>query len=69
MDIKQLYEKTLGVTEYDELRAKLNLRSDESFTDYYNRTGYIPKGFEKQAQLLLTEEKRKKQKDWRKERI
>lgn len=60
LSAKQLYEKTLGVTEYDELRAKLNLRSDESFTDYYNRTGYIPKGFEKQAQLLLAEEKRKK---------
>lgn len=57
---KQLYEKTLGVTEYDELRAKLNLRPDESFTDYYNRTNYIPKGFEVQAQLLLAEEKRKK---------
>ena len=57
---KQLYEKTLGVTEYDELRAKLNLRSDESFTDYYNRTHYVPKGFEMQAQLLLAEEKRKK---------
>lgn len=57
---KQLYEKNLGITEYDELRAKLHLRSDESFTDYYNRTGYIPKGFEMQAQLLLAEEKRKK---------
>lgn len=57
---KRLYEKTLGVTEYDELRAKLNLRDDESFTDYYNRTHYIPKGFEIAAKLLLAEEKRKK---------
>ena len=57
---KKLYEKNLGVTEYEELRAKLHLRSDESFTDYYNRTGYIPEGFEVQAKLLLAEEKRKK---------
>ena len=57
---KELYTKTLGVTEYDELRAKLHLRDDESFTDYYNRTGYIPEGFEMQAKLLLAEEKRKK---------
>lgn len=57
---KELYEKTLGVTEYDELRAKLNLRDDESFTDYYNRTHYVPEGFEMQAKLLLAEEKRKK---------
>ena len=60
LSAKELYEKTLGVTEYDELRTKLNLRNDESFTDYYNRTHYIPKGFEIQAKLLLAEEKRKK---------
>lgn len=60
LSTKRLYEKTLGVTEYDELRAKLNLRDDESFTDYYNRTHYIPKGFEVAAKLLLAEEKRKK---------
>ena len=57
---KRLYEKTLGVTEYEELRTKLHLRADESFTDYYNRTGYIPEGFEMQARLLLAEEKRKR---------
>lgn len=57
---KELYEKTLGVTEYDELRAKLHLKDDESFTDYYNRTHYVPEGFEMQAKLLLAEEKRKK---------
>lgn len=60
LSAKQLYEKTLGVTEYEELRNKLNLRDDESFTDYYNRTHYVPEGFEVQAQLLLAEEKRKK---------
>ena len=57
---RQLYERQLGVTEYDELRAKLHLRDDESFTDYYNRTHYVPKGYEMQAKLLLAEEKRKK---------
>lgn len=56
---KELYKKNLGVTEYDELRAKLHLKDDESFTDYYNRTKYIPKGFEIEAKLLLAEEKRK----------
>ena len=60
ISVKELYAKNLGVTEYDELRAKLHLADDESFTDYYNRTGYIPKGFELEAQLLLAEEKRKK---------
>ena len=57
---KDLYEKNLGITEYDELRAKLHLKDDESFTDYYNRTHYVPEGFEMQAKLLLAEEKRKK---------
>ena len=58
---KQLYESKLGITEYDELRTKLNLADNESFTDYYARSGgYVPKGFEIQAKLLLAEEKRKK---------
>ena len=57
---KQLYEKTLGVTQYDELRTKLHLKDNESFTDYYNRTHYVPEGFQMQAKLLLAEEKRKK---------
>ena len=60
IDTTALYEKTLGVTQYDELRTKLHLEEDESFTDYYERTGYIPKGFEVQAKMLLAEEKRKK---------
>lgn len=57
--VKELYKKTLGVTEYDELRAKVHLEDGESFTDYYNRTHYVPEGFEMQAKLLLAEEKRK----------
>ncbi len=60
LSTKQLYEKTLGVTEYDELRSKLHLKDNESFTEYYNRTHYVPEGFELQAKLLLAEEKRKK---------
>ena len=57
---KELFKKTLGVTEYDEIRTKLHLRDDESFTEYYNRSGgYVPKGYETQAKLLLAEEKRK----------
>ena len=57
---KTLYEKSLGITEYEELRAKLHLSDDQSFTDYYERTGYVPEGYEMQAKLLLAEEKRKK---------
>ena len=57
---QDLYKKTLGVTHYDELRSKLHLKEDESFTDYYERTGYIPDGYELDAQMLLAEEKRKK---------
>lgn len=57
---ESLYKKNLGVTEYDELRNKLHLKEDESFTDYYQRTKYVPKGYEMQAKLLLAEEKRKK---------
>lgn len=57
---KALYESTLGVTQYDSLRAKIGLKDGESYTDYYNRTGYVPAGFEMEAKLLLAEEKRKK---------
>lgn len=60
LSTKRLYEKHLGVTEYDELRTRLHLRDNESFTDYYNRTHYVPEGFEIQAKLLLAEEKKKK---------
>lgn len=56
---KALYENTLGVTQYDSLRAKIGLKDGESYTDYYNRTGYVPAGFEMEAKLLLAEEKRK----------
>jgi hypothetical protein len=57
---RELYENVLGVTQYDSLRSKLGLKDGESYTDYYNRTGYIPAGFEIEAKLLLAEEKRKK---------
>lgn len=57
---KDLYEDMLGVSKYSALRDRLNLRADESYTDYYKRTGYVPKGFEMEAKMLLAEEKRKK---------
>lgn len=56
---KSLYERTLGVTQYDSLRSRLGLNDDESYTDYYNRTGYVPQGFEMEHRMLLAEEKRK----------
>ena len=54
----ELYDSTIGVTKYDELRHKLNLAPDQSFTDYYNsNNGYVPEGFELSAKLLIHEEK------------
>jgi hypothetical protein len=54
----ELYDSTIGITKYDELRNKLNLGAEESFTDYYNNNnGYVPEGFELSAKLLLHEEK------------
>ena len=57
---RQLYEQTLGVTQYDSLRQRLGLKDGKSYTDYYNRTGYVPAGFEMEHKMLLAEEKRKK---------
>ena len=34
------------------------LSSNESYTEFYNRTKYIPKGYEMEARLALAEEKR-----------
>lgn len=56
---KSLYERTLGVTKYDELRSRVGLKEGQSFTDYYNGQGYVPEGYEMDAKLLLAEEKRK----------
>lgn len=55
-----IYKQTLGITDYDSLRQQVGLADGESFTDYYNRGGYIPTGWETQAKLLLAEERRKK---------
>ena len=57
---KSLYERTLGVTKYDELRSRFGLKDGQSFTDYYNGQGYVPEGYEMDAKLLLAEEKRKR---------
>jgi hypothetical protein len=56
---KSLYERTLGITKYDELRSRVGLQDGQSFTDYYNRQGFVPEGYEMDARLLLAEEKRK----------
>lgn len=55
-----LYRTTLGYTKYDDLKQMCGLSKDESFTDFYNRTKYIPKGYEMEARLALAEEKRMK---------
>ena len=60
LQVNELYKKKLGVTEYDELRSLLRLGENESYTDYYAKNKYVPKGYEIQAKLLLAEEKRKK---------
>lgn len=57
---RDLYISILGVTQYSDLRKICGLSDTESFTDYYNRTKYIPKGYEKTARLLMAEEKVKK---------
>ena len=55
---KDLYSSTIGVTQYDSLRTKVGLASDKSFTDWYNANGgYVPEGFEREAKMLLKEEK------------
>lgn len=56
----ELYKTTLGYTKYDDLKQMCGLSKDESFTEFYNRTKYIPKGYEMEARLALAEEKRMK---------
>lgn len=56
----KLWRDTLGSTAYADLKYRCGLEKDASFTDYYSRTGYIPEGYEKEARLLLAEEKRMK---------
>lgn len=58
LNAKELYEETLGQSAYSELKHKVGLKDTDSFTDYYNRTVYIPQGYEKEARLALAEEKR-----------
>lgn len=58
--VEELYRDSLGTTKYTDLRRACGLSERESFTDYYNRTGFIPQGFETTAKLLLAEEKVKK---------
>lgn len=58
VNVSELYKDTLGRTEYAELKRRCGLAEDDSFTDYYNRTHHVPKGFELDARLALAEEKR-----------
>ena len=60
LNVKQLYEETLGNSAYKELKHRVGLSDSDSFTEYYNRTHYIPAGFEMEARLALAEEKRMK---------
>ena len=54
----ELYSSTIGITKYEDLRHKVGLQPDQSFTDYYRaNNGYVPEGFELSAKLLLHEEK------------
>ena len=58
LNTKDLHKELYGSTAYSELKHKVGLKTEDSFTDYYERTGYIPRGYEKEARLLLAEEKR-----------
>lgn len=60
LDSKKLHEELLGQSAYSELKHKVGLKDTDSFTDYYNRTHYVPKGYEMEARLALAEEKRMK---------
>ena len=60
LDVNALYKRNLSYTAYEDLKYRCGLTKDASFTDYYNRTKFIPKGYEKEAKLLLAEEKRMK---------
>lgn len=58
VNTNEMYKELYGSTAYAELKHRVGLQKDESFTEYYNRTHHIPRGFEKEAQLLLAEEER-----------
>ena len=60
MSTDALYRSLLGMTAYEKLKYACGLGIGDSYTDYYNRTHYVPRGFEMEAKLLLAEEKRMK---------
>ena len=60
ISIGELYKDTLGRTAYEDLKSACGLQVNESFTDFYNRTHYIPRGWEIEARMCLIEEKRMK---------
>ena len=56
----ELYKDTLGRTAYEDLKVACGLSKEDSFTDFYNNNGYVPKGWEMEAKMCLIEEKRMK---------
>ena len=54
-----LYESSYGITTYDDLINKVKLNPGETYTQYVERGGAIPEGFEYASRLLIAEEKRK----------
>ena len=58
VDPYTLYKNTLGSTAYAELKRACGLGLNDSYTDYYNKTKFVPKGYEMESRLLLAEEKR-----------
>lgn len=60
INTSDLYTDILGRSKYSELKRECGLANNDSFTEFYNRTKYIPKGYEMEARLALAEEKRMK---------
>ena len=54
----ELYRDMLGRSKFVELKRLCGLSDSDSFTDFYNRTHYIPKGHEMEVRLALAEERR-----------
>ena len=56
----KLYKQLLGDTAYGDLKRACGLAINDSFSDYYYKTKFIPKGYEVDAKLALAEERRMK---------
>lgn len=58
LDSSSLHNSLLGSTKYAELKRAVGIPVDGSFTDWYSGGGYVPAGYEKEARMLLAEERR-----------